>query len=97
MCERVEHWNAFSRRKYDLFGVLDVLAVKPGYPTRGIQVCSHSDGSTRMNKMLGSASVGVLLASGWWLEVWGWKKEDRLWVPVIRNVGDEIEKRGMAG
>jgi hypothetical protein len=93
MAVRVEHWDHFSRRRHDLFGFLDVLAVRPGYPTRGIQVCAHSAGSTRMNKILDAPAAGILLSAGWWLEVWGWKKDGRLWTYVARNVSDEAAKR----
>jgi hypothetical protein len=93
MSQRVESYNTFSHHKNDLFGIIDVLAVRPGYPTRGIQVTSHANASTRMNKILGSPAAGILLASGWWLEVWGWKKDGRLWVHVDRNVSEEAAKR----
>ena len=93
MAVRVEHWDHFSRRRHDLFGFLDVLAVKPGEPPFGIQVCAHSAGSTRMNKILNAPAAGILLASGWKLEVWGWKKDGRLWTYVPRNVADEVAVR----
>ena len=93
LAQRVESYNFFSKHKADLFGVIDVLAVKPGWPTRGIQVTSHAHGADRMAKMLTSPACGILLAAGWWIEVWGWRKVGRFWEHVDRNVAEEAAKR----
>jgi len=46
-----------------------------------------------MNKILDAPAAGILLSAGWWLEVWGWKKDGRLWTYVPRNVADEVAVR----
>jgi len=75
--------------KRDLFGFLDLVAIKPGEPVLGIQVTSGSNVSARIQK------IQELEASAVWrevarLEVHGWRKvgkrgERKSWeVRVVR-------------
>jgi hypothetical protein len=59
--------------KRDLFGFLDLIAIKPGEPVLGVQVTSGSNVSARVQK------INELEASAIWrevarLEVHGWRK-----------------------
>ncbi len=69
----VEHWNAFAKIRQDLFGIIDVLAVKPG-ETLGFQCTSSSNVSSRLHKRADHESTPQLRQAGWRLEVHGWKK-----------------------
>lgn len=70
----VEHWNAFARRRQDLFGFIDIVAV--GNQTVGIQCTSASNMSARIKKIREEHGdrLQVLKQAGWRIEVWGWKK-----------------------
>lgn len=46
----VERWNAFARRRVDLFGFIDILAIK-GDETLAIQTTSGSNVSARITKI----------------------------------------------
>ena len=69
----VEHWNPFARIRQDLFGVLDLLAVRDGV-TLGVQTTSGSNVSARVRKIAESETVPALRKAGWLLHVHGWRK-----------------------
>jgi hypothetical protein len=69
-----ERWNQFARIKQDLFGFIDLLAIK-GDVTMAVQTTSGSNVSARINK------IRALQAAAIWLEsptrtivVHGWRK-----------------------
>lgn len=59
--------------KKDLFGFLDLLAIRPGQ-VLGIQVTSWSNISTRVKKILAHENLDIVLQSGIQVEVWAFKK-----------------------
>jgi hypothetical protein len=69
----VEHWNPFARIRQDLFGVLDLLAVRDGV-TLGVQTTSGSNVSARVKKIAESDAVPALRRAGWAIVVHGWRK-----------------------
>ncbi len=71
--EKVEWWNAHSRRKHDLFGIFDVLAVGPR-GTLAVQVTSATNVAARIRKIADSEHVGSVREAGWAIEVHGWRK-----------------------
>jgi hypothetical protein len=73
-CEVVESYNAFTKRKKDLFGIFDVLAVG-NEQTIGIQITSKSNMSTRIKKIQESEFLPELLRSNWRIVVIGWFKK----------------------
>lgn len=72
----VERWNQFARIRQDLFGIVDVLAVKRG-ETLGVQCTSATHVAERVNKIAGHDSTPRLREAGWRLEVHGWTKGKR--------------------
>jgi hypothetical protein len=74
----VEHWNQFTKTRHDLLGVIDVLALKPE-ETLGVQATTVPNQAARIKKILGHENTRTWLAAGNRLEVWGWKKKDRIW------------------
>ena len=73
-CAITEHWNAWSKTRQDLFGFIDILAIK-GDTTLAVQTTSGSNVSARI------AKIRSLQASSLWLEsinreiiVHGWRK-----------------------
>lgn len=75
----VEHWNSFAKVRQDLFGVIDVLAIKAG-ETLAVQCTSDDNVSHRVKKIRKSDALGDMLSAGWRVEVHGWKKRGRFWV-----------------
>ena len=87
----VEHWNAFSKRRVDLFGCIDILAVKAGAGCLGVQACVVGDQSKRMKKALAEPRLRAWLEAGNHFEVWGWGKHGKegarkLWTVTRRPV-----------
>ena len=68
----VEKWNSFARRRIDLFGVIDVVAVMPGVGIVGIQTTSGSCHAARRAKALAEPRLAAWLASGGRFEIWSW-------------------------
>lgn len=78
--ERTERWCAFSRRRIDLFGCVDLLAVN-GTENLAVQVTSAANASARLAKA--RASDGLrrwLCVPGCRFVVHAWAKRGRAWV-----------------
>jgi hypothetical protein len=75
----VERWNPGARVRQDLFGFLDLLAMREGCGgLLGIQVTTTGHMADRRAKILGDPlrdRARVWLAAGNALEVWGWAKQ----------------------
>lgn len=69
----VEHWNSFTRRRQDLFGIIDLLGVgETG--TLAVQATSGTNVSSRVKKIGESEAIGDIRKAGWAVQVWGWTK-----------------------
>ena len=66
--------NAFTRRKKDLFGIFDILAIGQG-ETIAIQLTSKSNMFTRIKKISESPMLPEIIRSGWRILVIGWYKK----------------------
>jgi len=77
-CWVVEHWNAFTHRRQDLFGCLDILAVGNG-ETIGIQTTSRGNVSSRVKKIQENEYFPELVRSGWKIHCHGWGKLKAGW------------------
>ena len=69
----VEYFVPFAKVRRDLFGFIDVLAVKDG-DTLGIQCTTFNNRLARVRKIEDSDHLPVLRSANWSLEVWGWRK-----------------------
>lgn len=74
---KVEHWNSFAKRRVDLFGVIDLVALT-GSQIVGIQTTSGDNVSARVVKILASEPARAWLESGGRLIVHGWRKLARV-------------------
>jgi hypothetical protein len=89
--EVVERWIPATRRRKDLFGFIDLVAMSPTH-TFGIQATSTSNMSSRVEKILESELARVWVASPTRrLCVIGWRKyaereAGRLWRPTERII-----------
>lgn len=71
MVATVEYFNYYTRRKHDLFGCIDLLAIGNG-ETIAIQVTSKSNMSSRIKKIEASEALPEMLRSKWRILVHGW-------------------------
>ena len=69
----VEHYNYFTKRKHDLYGCIDILAIGNG-ETLAVQVTSKSNMSARIKKIEASEFLAEMLRSNWRVIVHGWFK-----------------------
>ena len=93
----VEYWNHYARRRIDLFGCIDIVAVRVG-ETLGVQATTGANGAARVAKAQESADLRIWLAAGNRFEVWAWWKpaHERSYEPriVALRLGDDGIKRG---
>jgi hypothetical protein len=71
---KTEHWNAFARRKQDLLGAFDYLALAEGY-ILGVQCTSQSNVNARIKKLCSLSSVNHWLKAGGKAVVIGWDED----------------------
>jgi hypothetical protein len=77
-----ERWNPFARIRQDLFGIIDILAIKDG-DTIALQVTSYSNIGARVKKITESPALAPLRKAGWTILVEGWHKKENKWVSRI--------------
>lgn len=78
----------------DLFQCIDVIAMKPGAPLRGIQVTTRDHVNHRMVKAEASRKARIWVSTGNSFEIWGYggKKTTKRVVRLAIN-GDWIESK----
>jgi len=82
----VEHWNAFARIRQDLFGFIDIIALR-GNETLAIQTTTVSNMSARVTKISNNEYVAAVRDAGWAIHVHGWFQDDkRKWHCKTRDV-----------
>src|SRR5205823_47683 len=77
VCER---WLPRIERKRDLFGIADVIAVRPrGRTTLLVQATTLAHVGDRLKYSKGRPELETLLAVGIAVEVWGWCQRGGRW------------------
>jgi hypothetical protein len=74
VCQVVEKWNPYARIRQDLFGFIDIVAIKD-QEILGIQATSASNLAARIHKALACPLLAKWLAANARFEVWGWSKK----------------------
>lgn len=83
---KVEHPVPGARTTRDLFGFIDLLAIKPG-ETLAVQVTTTSHQANRIAKIASHPNVAAVREAGWAIHVHGWLKSAQgLWVLTITDV-----------
>lgn len=78
VCAIVEKWNPYARIRQDLFGFIDVVAIRStDAGVLGIQTTSGSNISARISKIQASPYYQIWKSSGNRIEVWGWSKKGK--------------------
>lgn len=82
LVQKVEQWNHYARRRQDLFGIIDIVAV--GDEIVGVQATSASHVSARIAKITDSLALPILRKAGIRVLVHGWGKRKGKW--TLREV-----------
>lgn len=88
----VERWIPAVKRKVDLFGVIDIVAIKPGHAIIGIQVTGSTASSghvqNRRAKILAEPRAKDWVHAGGQLELWGYQKINGRWRLTIETYAE---------
>lgn len=86
----VEQWIPQARRRRDLFGFADILAVHEDWGHLYVQTTSGSNFLARINKCLEAEAVKIILQGENRVVVHGWRKLKRngrkIWIPRIAEI-----------
>ena len=85
-CEVTERWCQFSKRRKDLFGFIDILAIKDGRIV-GVQATSGDNTSSRVKKIKAEPKAQAFFDAGGKILVIGWRKK------VTKNKDGSKSKR----
>lgn len=83
LVQKVEHWDHYARKRRDLFGIIDIVAVSDDCIV-GVQATSASNVSSRIHKIEDSPALPILRKAGIRVLVHGWRKSKGRW--VLREV-----------
>jgi hypothetical protein len=81
----VEHYNYFTKRRHDLFGILDILCVGPDN-VLGVQTTSRGNISSRIRKIEDSDAISHLREANILIHVHGWDKKNNKWRVKIVDI-----------
>lgn len=86
----VERYNAFVRRRFDLFGGLDIVAVRDR-ETLGVQCTTVDNQAARLAKLADLPGIQAWLKAGNLCWVVGWSKRGargkrKLWTPSVTEL-----------
>ncbi len=85
LAEVVEKWVPGANIRKDLFGWVDIVALKDG-ETLAVQATSYSNVSKRVTKIAESETVAEVRKANWSIQVWGWHKVNNRWAVRIVDV-----------
>lgn len=74
VCEVVERWNPYAKRRQDLLGFIDVISVDEQRGIVGIQ-CFSTDWAAHVRKIREEKAreATAWLQAGGKIELWGWR------------------------
>lgn len=76
VAEIVEKFNSFTKTRKDLWGIIDILAIRR-YEVLGVQTTSWANVSDRVKKITDSEHIGAIREAGIRVVVHGWKKNPK--------------------
>lgn len=88
----VEHYNPYARRKFDLYGFLDIVALHPEHKgLLGIQTTTGDHLQERITKAKKISAFDLWIACGNRVQFHGWRKLAGKWTPrILEYPGDDI-------
>jgi hypothetical protein len=72
-CEVTERWNPHARIRQDLFGIIDILALR-GAETLAVQTTTAGNVPARVRKIADSENIAAIREAGWTVRCHGWRK-----------------------
>jgi hypothetical protein len=78
IAEVVERWVPGANIRKDLFGWIDIMALRDGQ-TLAVQCTSYSNMSARVKKIEESETIAEVRKAGWSVWVIGWRKVNNRW------------------
>lgn len=93
----VERWNTWAKKRIDLFGCIDIVAITPT-GILGIQVTSGTNHASRRTKILGEPRVRDWTYAGGLFELWSYTKRGergarKLWALRTETFADMYAAR----
>jgi len=86
LCAIVEKWNPHARIRQDLFGVIDILALKDG-ETLAVQTTTASNAAARATKIADSEATPIMRKANWRIHIHGWRKNKAgEWICNVKDV-----------
>ena len=82
LAEVVERWVPGANIRKDLFGFVDIVALRDG-ETLAVQATSYSNISARVNKIADADAVSQVRKANWRIWVVGWRKVNNRWTEKI--------------
>jgi hypothetical protein len=80
--EVVERWIPGANIRKDLFGFIDLVALK-GDLTLGVQATSYSNMGARIKKIENAELLSQVRRACWHLWVIGWRKQNNRWTHKV--------------
>jgi Trm5-related predicted tRNA methylase len=80
--EVVERWIPGANIRKDLFGFIDLMALRSGM-TLAVQATSYSNISARVKKIENAELLSEIRKCSWHIWVIGWRKQNNRWVHKI--------------
>ena len=81
----VEHWNPHAHIRQDMWGFVDLVALKHGR-TLAVQACAGASSAARVEKITNAELVGAVREANWEIQVWAWRKLKSGWAPKITDL-----------
>jgi hypothetical protein len=86
LCAIVEKWNPHARIRQDLFGVIDILAIRDG-ETLAVQTTTASNAAARAQKIAEAEATPIMRKANWRIHIHGWRKSAAgVWVCNVEDV-----------
>lgn len=76
VAEIVEKFNSFTKTRKDLWGIIDILAIRRD-EVLGVQTTSWANVSARVKKITDSEHIGAIREAGIRVVVHGWRKNPK--------------------
>lgn len=76
ICHIAEKWNQFGGIRQDMFGFIDILAIRPGEIV-GIQTTSESNVASHIKKIIGHKNFLAVRDSGMKIYLHSWQRVKR--------------------
>ena len=74
VAQTVERWNPHAKVRQDLFGCIDIVAVREGCGILGVQACAGASHAARRAKSLAEPRLRAWLAAGGRFEVFSYAR-----------------------